>query len=132
MLSNQVLPLLPIIFTFHYGSILIYCVSSYPISVNLFTFHYGSILIVTIGIHDTGNFDIYIPLWFYSNTEILIVISDLTLIYIPLWFYSNPTVLIISVSSFPIFTFHYGSILIKMRGGVFIERRNLHSTMVLF
>ena len=76
----------------------------------IFTFHYGSILIqrkyhqnrhdiIYIPLWFYSNFrnvwnivkgiSIYIPLWFYSNTGLIHHISFSLLIYIPLWFYSN-------------------------------------------
>ena len=76
----------------------------------LFTFHYGSILIWCLPIWNSPVV-IYIPLWFYSNESPLRIFHKEIFIYIPLWFYSN----ICLVLSFPAsrrFTFHYGSILI--------------------
>ena len=56
---------------------------------------------------------IYIPLWFYSNAVRSADKIPNLLIYIPLWFYSNIASEIASTVP-PVFTFHYGSILIKL------------------
>ena len=53
-------------FTFHYGSILIQGKSRVHNRAVIFTFHYGSILIYKINTSNSNN-PIYIPLWFYSN-----------------------------------------------------------------
>ena len=57
-----------------------------------FTFHYGYILIdyeiSRLGIE----YEIYIPLWLYSNIYTLQEMPLETFIYIPLWLYSNENI----------------------------------------
>ena len=55
-------------FTFHYGSILIKKSEQKIYTVVKFTFHYGSILMSRYSM-SFSIICIYIPLWFYSNTE---------------------------------------------------------------
>ena len=59
----------------------------------------------------SGQDFIYIPLWFYSNTNTPAAKITTRIIYIPLWFYSNKYPYFEHHSSSK-FTFHYGSILI--------------------
>ena len=61
-----ILNLFILLFTFHYGSILISIVAAEDIITPEFTFHYGSILICEKFSLELPRL-IYIPLWFYSN-----------------------------------------------------------------
>ena len=100
----------PFWFTFHYGYILIMSVNKKIRESYLFTFHYGYILInITTSIFPMF-FNIYIPLWLYSNQ-----LTPTT----PLLF------------DF-VFTFHYGYILIDITIATKHGIRYLHSTMVIF
>ena len=120
-----------LLFTFHYGSILI---SSWQLDIiqiciytplwfysnlglifflpatHLFTFHYGSILIDTQSrfYRKRNKFTFHYGsiLIFYSMPA-----TSSIEIYIPLWFYSN-WIRINSTTIAVSFTFHYGSILI--------------------
>ena len=118
------------LFTFHYGSILINSVSFLK-SLIKFTFHYGSILIFSGNTCFNSAIIIYIPLWFYSNATLSGCMFCACTIYIPLWFYSNTIAREYSALTAE-FTFHYGSILMKIYKTLLICLIYLHSTMVLF
>ena len=55
-------------FTFQYGSIQIMIYRIYLQPYQEFTFQYGSIQIVNVGQNVIIDTEIYIPIWFYSNT----------------------------------------------------------------
>ena len=97
---------------------------------NEFTFQYGSIQIKG-PCSSNDRYNIYIPIWFYSNEKAFEKLSKLKVftfqygsiqicnstfkksricIYIPIWFYSNR----------------------KQAGVIFANFKNLHSNMVLF
>ena len=100
-----------LLFTFHYGSILIEWLKANSNILPKFTFHYGSILIYRWHYIYIFN-SIYIPLWFYSNIVSITYRKTVNHIYIPLWFYSNINTPAAKITT-RIFTFHYGSILIE-------------------
>ena len=57
--------------------------------------------------------ELYIPLWLYSNADLDLKYMTVSDLYIPLWLYSN--VVIVRVQSdAESFTFHYGYILIRI------------------
>ena len=60
------------IFTFQYGSTLIFAVYVFVSLSNFFTFQYGSTLMSDKTYHPR-QFLIYIPIWFYFNKEVLIL-----------------------------------------------------------
>ena len=77
------------------------------------------------------DYDLYIPLWFYSNPVLLFSLKQKTRLYIPLWFYSNVKPLEEKLRA-RYFTFHYGSIQIVTVFCFTAINLPLHSTMVLF
>ena len=78
----------PTKFTFHYGSILILLKFDRPHARTKFTFHYGSILIKPL-----FYFDVTTKRFTFHYGSILIwclpIWNSPVIIYIPLWFYSN-------------------------------------------
>ena len=53
--------------------------------------------------------ELYIPIWFYSNSANAYVVKMSMLLYIPIWFYSNTLNSFVSLASLN-FTFQSGSI----------------------
>ena len=117
------------LFTFHYGPIQMIFFRIFLFCTLLFTFHYGPIQI-ELTFHQLRISKIYIPLWSYSNTLIILCMnlilnlhSTMVLfkysnylfynrifkIYIPLWSYSNGKRSATLDVSY-LFTFHYGPI----------------------
>ena len=119
------------LFTFHYGSILIFSIVFLWNFLSEFTFHYGSILmpLSNIACAITTEFT------FHYGSILIIALDELAClmnsIYIPLWFYSNYFYSMPATSSIE-FTFHYGSILIVISNILMYYHIDLHSTMVLF
>ena len=140
-------------FTFHYGSIQIRWTRKNVDSYRPFTFHYGSIQICWNRMEYYSSKVIYIPLWFYSNYHVILVIIYkkkftfhygsiqiesintsliINAIYIPLWFYSNNFWSNNNAKSSHIYIplWFYSNLCSEQ-----LERVNwwdLHSTMVLF
>ena len=83
-------------------------------------------------IHRNTAFEsLYIPLWFYSNADPTAERSWTDHLYIPLWFYSNNHANAWDDNRHN-FTFHYGSIQIRIKRIINWIKITLHSTMVLF
>ena len=117
-------------FTFQYGSIQIEADQGYVDIIKDFTFQYGSIQIV----NKCSIFkfvELYIPIWFYSNSSFHLLHRLIQVLYIPIWFYSNFEFHILHFLS-KCFTFQYGSIQITTMGNVVEVQYTLHSNMVLF
>ena len=120
---------------------------------HVFTFHYGSIQMRERYREDNLWIRIYIPLWFYSNSEclhsverlqnlhstmvlfkwinVLIVQRTDKCIYIPLWFYSNDNIKngFSSIGDIYIPLWFYSN---SDDHSTATSCPNLHSTMVLF
>ena len=98
-------------FTFQYGSIQILKRKNiYYVNIH-FTFQYGSIQIRYI-LTFSYSCLLYIPIWFYSNSNAFTSILSRIQLYIPIWFYSNAEITCDLISRY-FFTFQYGSIQIK-------------------
>ena len=66
------------------------------------------------------SYDIYIPIWFYSNRKWTNEDDAHLAIYIPIWFYSNDVQGLFDAMSIA-FTFQSGSILIQAAAGIFLR-----------
>ena len=99
-------------FTFQSGYIQIIPPTSPPIAPP--TLHSNLVIFkwdINNGIKNKG-VDLYIPIWLYSNSVIVIDIRWLIKLYIPIWLYSNYGLLHKSIYSFS-FTFQSGYIQMK-------------------
>ena len=97
----------------------------------VFTFHYGSILINIHVLCAVRHCRIYIPLWFYSNSLSTALCSKIFWIYIPLWFYSNQQTTyrnsLMKYIYIPLWFYSNCFWCLPIR-----DSPDLHSTMVLF
>ena len=76
-------------------------------------------------------FNLYIPIWLYSNKSFFSSSNSIYYLYIPIWLYSN----VILCAFVPVqfnFTFQSGYIQICLKINAFSSKSTLHSNLVIF